>query len=382
MKNYTEKDLIHLAKRFNNNKRNFLLVNPLQAKHLAVSPSECLGMLEHLGEKVATKYANAKLVIGFAETATAVGFMVAKSLGEECNYISTTREMLPQNSYFEFKEEHSHAVDQQLYTENIEKYISMTDEIILVDDELTTGKTVLNFINQLKECYPVIESKKIIAVSIINRLNDENIEKLKSNNIVCEYVIKPVDMDYVSYVEQFDINEQTDYFTKEVSLNNVETHRVKNFSRHTNKGVNSKIYQNECIDIAEEIVGNIKNRLCIEDNILVLGTEECMYPAIVLGKFIEDSNIVNSVKCHATTRSPIGICTDEIYPIKNGFKISSFYESERQTFIYNLKKYDKVIVFTDSNNDKAVEVAIQKLAEIFKSFDTTELILIKGGFDV
>ncbi len=75
MDKYSEKDLIFLGKRFNNKKRKFLLINPLQAKHLPVSPNECVSMLEHIGNKVSYQYPNVKLVIGFAETATAVGFL-------------------------------------------------------------------------------------------------------------------------------------------------------------------------------------------------------------------------------------------------------------------------------------------------------------------
>ncbi|MDE7043793.1 MAG: phosphoribosyltransferase domain-containing protein, partial [Acetatifactor sp.] len=35
---YTESDLVKIAKRENNKKRNYLVVNPLQGKHIPVSP--------------------------------------------------------------------------------------------------------------------------------------------------------------------------------------------------------------------------------------------------------------------------------------------------------------------------------------------------------
>lgn len=76
-----------------------------------------------------------------------------------------------------------------------------------------------------------------------------------------------------------------------------------------------------------------------------------MYPAIAAAREMEERKIVNSVRCHSTTRSPIGINGSEDYPIKNGYKIPSFYESGRDTYIYDLRKYDKVIIITDSRSD-------------------------------
>ena len=70
---YTQSQILRIAKRFRNAKRSYLLVNPLQAKHLPVSPSQALDMMETLGERLRAEFPFAKLVIGFAETATAIG---------------------------------------------------------------------------------------------------------------------------------------------------------------------------------------------------------------------------------------------------------------------------------------------------------------------
>ena len=50
------------------------------------------------------------LVIGFAETATAIGAAVAAELGAD--YVQTTRELVPDAEYLYFSEEHSHATEQ------------------------------------------------------------------------------------------------------------------------------------------------------------------------------------------------------------------------------------------------------------------------------
>ena len=184
MKNYTQHDILRLGKRHNNKKRTYLLVNPLQSKHIPASPSESLDMMKTLGEKVAIKCPNAKLVIGFAETATAIGAAVASCLADDCIYIHTTREKPGELSdWVEFNEEHSHAVEQKLYSKNLTMLIANTQEIILVDDELSTGKTLINFTQQLKKKCPELKDKKIIAASIINRLTDMNINRLLREGI-------------------------------------------------------------------------------------------------------------------------------------------------------------------------------------------------------
>ena len=97
-KHYTETDFIRIAKRDNNAKRTFLLVNPLQGKHLAVSPVSALQVFKTLADLV---FSNKKvnfsdtLIIGFAETATAIGAALSLFAPKEycVNYIQTTREI-------------------------------------------------------------------------------------------------------------------------------------------------------------------------------------------------------------------------------------------------------------------------------------------------
>ena len=172
---YKKNDLLTIEKRYNNNKRSYLLVNPLQGKHLAVSPAKALSMMESLGEKVKKKYPETKLVIGFAETATAIALKVADTISSECYCINTTREVLPEGKDFiYFSEEHSHASSQKLCADNLEEYIKNTETIILLDDELSTGKTMRNLVVKLREKYPCVSEKKFVTASILYRLNSED----------------------------------------------------------------------------------------------------------------------------------------------------------------------------------------------------------------
>ena len=77
--NYTRNELFSIAKRYNNLKRTYLIVNKKQSKYLPSKPSETFAMTNALAQKMwqsGVKDENT-LVIGFAETATAIGRLIA-----------------------------------------------------------------------------------------------------------------------------------------------------------------------------------------------------------------------------------------------------------------------------------------------------------------
>lgn len=61
--------------------------------------------------------------------------------------------------------------------------------------------------------------------------------------------------------------------------------------------------------------------------------------------------MVSTVQCHSTTRSPIGVNGNKSYPIYCGYKLNSFYDDLRDTYIYDIESYDKVLVITDAKSD-------------------------------
>ena len=71
-----------------------------------------------------------------------------------------------------------------------------------------------------------------------------------------------------------------------------------------------------------------------------------MYPALTLGAMLEERGC--AVRCHATTRSPIGVCSRGDYPIRSGAKLPSFYDEARPTYLYNIDGYDAIVVVSDT----------------------------------
>ncbi len=377
MNSYSAENMAVLAKRHNNAKRAYLLVNPLQAKHLPVSPAESLNMMTSLGAKAAVRYPEAKLVIGFAETATAIGAVVAGSLSGDCTYIHTTREDYPDPTHWlYFNEEHSHAVEQKLYIKDLDKIIAATPQIIFVDDEISTGKTLLNIVGQLRMAFPEARDKRIAAVSILNRISAENRRRFSDSGIECEYLAELPGDDLTEAVSRFQITPAAPVYAAAETFDGEATRTTRPLP-DPRLGVRISMYKDCCRDEAERLSENLLRRIPQGSRILVLGTEECMYPSLILGRELERSGHAASVSCHATTRSPIGICNDRAYPIRSGRKLHSFYNRERETYIYDLSSYDAAIILTDTAEDDLQARA--DISQALKDSGCPRVIVVEGG---
>lgn len=376
MLEYTAENTLRIAKRNKNAKRAYLLVNPLQAKHIPVSPSASLNMMRSLGKKLAQKYLDTKLVIGFAETATAIGAAVAECFGSDCVYIHTTREDVPEvNNWLYFLEEHSHAVEQKICGDNIQKWLQKTPQIILVDDELSTGKTLINMVEQLRRQFPELESTQMIAASIMNRLTPGNTQRLADAGIRSEFLVKLPDVEYTELVTSI----ETVPAEEIVSPKDCPCYQelaVCEPLLNPRLGVNMNRYAGNCKRNSIVVTEQLMEQLHGSKKVLVLGTEECMYPALVIAEELERKGCFESVRCQATTRSPIGVCLDSGYPITNGYRLHSFYDASRETYIYDLERYDAAVVISDAQ--MLDSCAMNDLAAALEKHDCTKLFIVKG----
>lgn len=348
--NFTEKDLITIAKRHNNTKRPFLLVNPIQGKHIPVSPAKALELFKTLSDKVfenPDKDFSNTLIIGFAETATAIGAGLAYYAPFEAAYIQTTREAFPGKEYLFFSEEHSHATDQMVIKEFLDLKLQKNSHIIFAEDEVTTGKTIENFISVLQKTYPDYTFTFSIA-SILNGMTEEKLASLKEQQISVHYLLKVPSYDYPELLSKYTYAPELLEDCKK-SDNEVSKLSFGEYA-NTRTGVLFDEYKVLCENLAKKVTKELSLDTLEEKRILVLGTEEFMFPGIFLGNYIE-RNSKNTVFFHATTRSPILPSSDDNYPIKRRYCLSSFYEQERVTYIYNLTNYDYVLIVTDSTTE-------------------------------
>ncbi|WP_297636135.1 phosphoribosyltransferase domain-containing protein [uncultured Clostridium sp.] len=358
-------DLISLGKRSNNEKRNFLFISKVLGKHLEIKPNEC----QKVGEMLANLIDDGEesLVLGFAETATGLGMTVASYL-HNSYYVTTTREEITgYKSIFNFDEEHSHAVEHKCFLLNKEK-IENAKRIVLVDDEITTGKSMLNLIKEIKKR---TKAKEFKIVTILDWRIKEFVDMFK------EFVHKEeVDIEVLSLIKGEIFNEDKTVYRdndgeelkeveKVIDLDilpriDVETkYGIESYIKDTGRfGVSYeeiKKLEEKCKTIAEEINKDIE----INDKVLILGHGENIYIPCRIASYLKGDVLYKS-----TTRSPI-FCEDkDDYTIKSK---NVFYHKGVKYYFYNKKRieenYDKVFLIVEddlnikmTNNMKIVRI--------------------------
>ena len=337
---YTEKDLVSVAKRENNTKRKYLVVNKLQGKHIPVDPRKSLAMFTELAQQVKLAYTDEKiLLVGFAETATAIGSAVAAETG--ARYIQTTREDIPNVEYLFFSEQHSHATEQKLVKNDIDAVIDDIDRIVFIEDEVTTGNTILNIINIIEKLYTA--KIKFSVAALINGMDEASAKVYAERGITVHYLVKTRNSEYDEVADKYEIN--GNYVNADTNISKISAETITLTGRvNARRLTDGNSYKQAC----ETLYKQIKDKLDDCTNLLLLGTEETMYPAMYVGAMLADDGY--TVKSHATTRSPIAVSNDEGYPLHTRYTLKSLYDEERTTFIYNIGKYDAVLLVTDTEN--------------------------------
>ncbi|MET9520477.1 phosphoribosyltransferase domain-containing protein [Streptomyces sp. NPDC002994] len=149
-------DLLGLALR-RNPKRAHLLVSNVLGKHVPQLPSRVYGAGFALGEDVrkllGEEAVRRAVVLGYAETATGLGHAVADGVGLAPYLHSTRRPVDGVATAGGFEESHSHATSHLLLPQD-PALLAGEGPLVLVDDEFSTGNTVLNTIRDLHERYP------------------------------------------------------------------------------------------------------------------------------------------------------------------------------------------------------------------------------------
>lgn len=314
-------ELISVCKRENNSKRDFIFVNRYQGKHVPARPQDILQLFETLRITISKDSRwNRKenvCIIGFAETATAIGNYIADNIpNKNYYYLQTTREKSNKQLLVEFKEEHSHATEQALYGD-LQK-LQKCDRILFVDDELSTGKTILNFINELEK----IGKFQYSVASFLNLQSKEDEQKFKEKNIDTYCLIKG---------------------------------KIKD--------KNKKISIEQLSDI--EDLNVLRNEYEHPKTDLVIGTEEDMYNAILKAERLEKSNTSGKqYYFQASTRSPICPCNEDDYVLHNRIKFVSAKDANRIVYLYNLRQYDRIIVMANQSEEQSKDMKFAK--EVYK----------------
>lgn len=159
--------LLGLALR-RNPKRAHLLVSNVLGKHVPQRPEAVHGAGVGLGRRVRELLGDADaaraVVLGYAETATGLGHSVADGLALAPYLHSTRRPVAGVAQAGGFEEEHSHATSHLLLPED-PSLLAGDGPLVLVDDEFSTGRTVLNTIKALHVRFP---RERYVVVALVD----------------------------------------------------------------------------------------------------------------------------------------------------------------------------------------------------------------------
>ncbi|MFP3419695.1 phosphoribosyltransferase family protein [Bacillus sp. SIMBA_154] len=316
------------------------------------------------------------IVIGFAETATALGHGVFDVI-EGASYIHTTREqLLDFDPALVFEEEHSHATDQLCYAD--EALLRTDRPIVLVDDEVTTGRTNINIIRDLHAKYP---RNSYTILSILDWRTEEHEEAMLQlqeelgihitalSLLRGQMVFRGKTLDEPAY--SYEITEQEN--RPDLSFHSLQSFfrqvpyslsHATNLAGHTpyihetgRFGLNEA--DTDAIDQAAAEAGLKLKKERKGKLTLCLGTGELMYVPMRLAAHMGDG-----VLFHSTTRSPIHPVEKDGYAVQNGFAFMSPEDARIQHYVYNIPKdqYDDVFLFFEK---KVSQGALLPLVHLF-----------------
>ncbi|TCM66461.1 phosphoribosyltransferase-like predicted ribonucleoside biosynthesis protein [Acinetobacter calcoaceticus] len=356
--------LLDFAERINP-KRAFLFVSKVLGKHIPVKPSLMQRSYQDLAALIPKDLATPMTVVGMAETAVCLGAGVYRELQkqypQDSVFLTTTRhpaQGIPKLG--DFLEEHSHAQDQFFYSSNdgdIHHNIIHSKTLILVDDEISTGKTFKNLINSLFEAN-LQHVERIILVSLVN-WNDGNLE--------AEYQGIPIEC--ISLIHgnwQWSPNNQP----MQHSMPNVGSTAQGEFA-----SIAPLTWGREPSDLSAQpwttLLPHLNSKPSATQKVLVLGSGEYAWMPFLMAEQLEQQGI--EVYFSSTTRSPImqGHAIHSICSFQDNYGLGM------QNYAYNVKHqaFDQVFLVIETSKhsvDPSLFEQIQHLEIISYDNQTTD----------
>jgi len=406
-------DLFTMAARINK-KRSFLFVSKVLGKHLPIPPNKGLQIAALLAaryiesikglecvekERLLSAFHESGIhslqpfmptdinpvIIGFAETATALGHAFFDCF-QTAEYFHTTREVLMnENPEITFEEEHSHATSHRCYIPL--DMIQNEREIILVDDEMTTGKTALNIIQSIHVNFPRQEYTVVSILDWRSQEHKQNFSQLEQTLGIKIHVVSllsgQVKVRKIKEIEMQSENNESNVLQEQ----SIEFVQLSSFFAAT--GFSSANLENKAAFIVEtgrfglrgidnsslhkraSTAAAFLKKKRTGEKTLCLGTGEFMYLPMKIA-----AEMGSGVVYQSTTRSPIYIENKEGYGARFGVNFPNPEDQGVSHFVYNIPPghYDELFIFFER------EVEYEKLVPMLKELGKAEIKSIKVVF--
>lgn len=373
----------------NNPRRAHLIVSRVLGKHIPVTPGLILSTGHALADVVREispeHFSESALALGYCETATGLGHAVAEGLG--ITYLHTTRkeaDHLPVAARFE--EEHSHAVAHLIQPEP-HIHLAGAGPLVLVDDELTTGKTALNTIAELHALFP--RPAYVIATILDARTPEGRVAfearaaqmgvQVRVASLVSAYLSLPADVLDRASAARAALAAPAPIPSGPLGSVAVHDNLWPETTAATGRHGMTIEETHWLNDAAEQVALTLLPDLADASSVLVLGTEELLHMptrvAAALDRFLSAATVLNQ----STTRSPVHAANDPGYAIRRTVTFTAPDDATRQSLVHNLidptinptqgewsdLRHDAIVVIADADatSCKSMTEALRPFAD-------------------
>ncbi|GEE00709.1 phosphoribosyltransferase [Gordonia spumicola] len=318
-------DLVQLGLR-RNPKRAHLLVSTVLGKHIPTPPSRVRGAADDLGDAVIAilgDEASAATVLGFAETATGLGHCVAERIGAARYLHSTRRAVGGAQVHGSFEEGHSHATTHLLQPTDAD--FLDTDPsvpVVLVDDEISTGRTAIEALEALHGLHP---HERYLVASLVDMRGDEH-------RAECAEAAARlgVTIDFTSLAEGA-VHLPEGLTDRVVALDAPALNptaptrgdvvfRVAGWPAHVPDGGRHGFLASDTGAFhraVADVAAGLSDEFATGEQVSVVGHEELMYLPLCLAERLVDHGV--DARFQTTSRSPAHVRDQDGYPLRRGF---------------------------------------------------------------
>lgn len=394
-------DLAGLALR-DNPRRAHLIVSRILGKHIPVPGATVLDGGHRLGDLVAAELsaqgwagpADDALVIGYCETATGLGHAVAQRLG--MSYLHSTREPVAHLPVaVSFEEEHSHAVAHHLQPGPSVR-LAGPGPLVLVDDELTTGRTALNTIEALHARFP--RPAYVVAALIDARTSGQR-EAFDQRAAEIGVEVRVASLAAIAVDVPDDVLDRATRARSELAagapLPSGEPATVHVYddrwpadqptgARNGLTAAGTARLDDAAAETARWLGPELSGR------VLVVGTEELMFLPTLLAAHLAEQHPSLDVVTQSTTRSPVHAADQPGYAVRRTLVFAAPTEPGRPARLHNVVdpaaavaggaawsdlRHDHVVVVVDATAE-----ASDPLAQALRPFaDAVHVVTVTGG---
>ena len=322
-------------------RRPYLLISKPAARQIPIRPAFMNSMVSLLVDQI-KDLEGPVLVIGMAEGGIAPGANLHRELisrSVESYYTCSTRMRLDKEILFQFEEAHRWALPHKIYLSSDPTIYDRIKTIVIVEDEITTGNTTMNLLQNIVDSNRFKNLKKIIPAAFADwsqAAADKRFPGLSSSVSLLTGAVKhknisanPVSPEVYEWEKIID----------NINLDN-------DWGRLTSKTVD------DCL--LTDFIGKPGEK------ILVIGTTEYSWPPFMLADRLEKQGAnVEFVIAQQNTLT-IG------EPIKHTFVFRDNYGLDIDNFLYNVdvEKYEKIIYCAETPRDSIDRKLINHLNPI------------------